>query len=238
MLVLSRKESERLVFPTLGVSVEVVRIQGKKARLGIDAPPDVPVLRQEMLDLKSLEFAPDEETSSHKLAALTKVVQQKLDSSAQALNLLHEHLDNGDHAAQSLVLDVFRELRNLEREVNEIVADEATGQTAHALLIDNDPNERELLASCLRLGGFEVDVASDTADALGYLSLHAAPDFALVGSVPDDAVLIDALRSEAGDAMKLFGLGLHANSVDRSFPRPINAERLVDALAREFGVAV
>jgi carbon storage regulator len=47
MLVLSRKENERI---RLGDSivVTVVRVAGDKVRLGIQAPPDVVVLRDEL----------------------------------------------------------------------------------------------------------------------------------------------------------------------------------------------
>lgn len=47
MLVLSRKENERI---RLGDSivVTVVRLSGDKVRLGIEAPPDVVVLRDEL----------------------------------------------------------------------------------------------------------------------------------------------------------------------------------------------
>ena len=47
MLVLSRKESERI---RLGESivVTVIRVSGDKVRLGIEAPPNVLVLRDEL----------------------------------------------------------------------------------------------------------------------------------------------------------------------------------------------
>lgn len=47
MLVLSRKQAERI---KLGESiiVTVVRVSGDKVRLGIEAPPDVVVLRDEL----------------------------------------------------------------------------------------------------------------------------------------------------------------------------------------------
>lgn len=54
MLVLSRKERERI---RLGDSivVTIVRVSGDKVRIGIEAPPDVLVLRDE---LDSREEAP------------------------------------------------------------------------------------------------------------------------------------------------------------------------------------
>lgn len=47
MLVLSRRESERI---RLGDSIviTVVRVAGDRVRLGIEAPPDVVVLREEL----------------------------------------------------------------------------------------------------------------------------------------------------------------------------------------------
>jgi carbon storage regulator len=47
MLVLSRRESERI---KLGNSIvlTVIRVSGDRVRLGIEAPPDVLVLREEL----------------------------------------------------------------------------------------------------------------------------------------------------------------------------------------------
>lgn len=52
MLVLSRKKSETI---KLGNSIEitVVRVNGDQVRLGIQAPSDVPVLRQELSKTKA-----------------------------------------------------------------------------------------------------------------------------------------------------------------------------------------
>ncbi len=55
MLVLSRKQAERI---RLGESivVTVVRVSGDKVRLGIEAPPDVLVLRDELQASNSVEL--------------------------------------------------------------------------------------------------------------------------------------------------------------------------------------
>lgn len=52
MLVLSRRPSERIVLHVGGLRVDlvVVEIRSDKVRLGIDAPPEISVLRAELLD--------------------------------------------------------------------------------------------------------------------------------------------------------------------------------------------
>jgi len=50
MLVLSRRLNERIVLPGLGITIEVVAVKPGVVRLGIEAPPDVPVFREEVLD--------------------------------------------------------------------------------------------------------------------------------------------------------------------------------------------
>src|SRR4029079_3963568 len=58
MLVLSRKENEKDLFPHLGIAVQILRVAGGKARLGIEAPPDVSVVRREIASEEQLaEFA-------------------------------------------------------------------------------------------------------------------------------------------------------------------------------------
>ena len=55
MLVLSRKPAERI---RLGDSivVTVVRVSGDKVRIGIEAPPDVVVLRDELDSKQTIEL--------------------------------------------------------------------------------------------------------------------------------------------------------------------------------------
>jgi carbon storage regulator len=50
VLVLTRRPHEKIVLPGLNVTIQVVAIKGGTVRLGIDAPPDVQVLREELLD--------------------------------------------------------------------------------------------------------------------------------------------------------------------------------------------
>jgi carbon storage regulator len=50
MLVFSRKIGEEIVLPKHGVTIGVVAIGGKRVRLGISAPFDIPVHRQELME--------------------------------------------------------------------------------------------------------------------------------------------------------------------------------------------
>ena len=50
MLVLSRRKEETIEFPELGISVEIIRVEGNKVRLGIKAPDSIRILRGELLE--------------------------------------------------------------------------------------------------------------------------------------------------------------------------------------------
>ncbi len=62
MLVLSRRESERI---KLGNSIilTVIRVSGDRVRLGIEAPPDVLVLREELESQQAANRLPTSSTN-------------------------------------------------------------------------------------------------------------------------------------------------------------------------------
>lgn len=250
MLVLSRKESDRIVFPTLGISVEVLRIQGNTARLGIDAPPDIPVLRHEIADLKALLFSADQDTNQQ-LRELVHAVRGRLDVAAAQLNELHRHFEEtGDEKAQRLVLEVFGQLRSLEAEATSAIDPEHKQRATRALLVEDDANERSLLASYLQMCGIEITAAVDGQDALDFLSLHAAPDVVLLDMhMPrcDGKQLVRRIRADAAMAgIKLIavsgtnpsalGIPTGSTGIDRWFAKPIDPESLVAGITAELGV--
>ena len=49
MLVLTRKESQRILIGE-GITLTVVRIDGNKVRIGIEAPPDIAIQRSEIAE--------------------------------------------------------------------------------------------------------------------------------------------------------------------------------------------
>ena len=50
MLVLSRRPQERIVFPKLGIEVEILGVSGSTVRVGVNAPREVLVLRHEVAE--------------------------------------------------------------------------------------------------------------------------------------------------------------------------------------------
>ena len=58
MLVLSRKPDQEIHVPQYGIKFRVLGVEGKRVRIGIDAPDDVRIIRNE------LAFETDEEPST------------------------------------------------------------------------------------------------------------------------------------------------------------------------------
>ncbi len=58
MLVLSRKLGERIVVPDCELAVTVIAIEGNKVRLGISAPAEIGVYREEVWRQICLEALP------------------------------------------------------------------------------------------------------------------------------------------------------------------------------------
>jgi carbon storage regulator CsrA len=49
VLVLCRKESEKIHIPELNVTITLVSVDGNKARIGIEAPKNCNIIREELL---------------------------------------------------------------------------------------------------------------------------------------------------------------------------------------------
>jgi carbon storage regulator CsrA len=50
MLVLSRRNHQKIVFPSVGITVEILKISGNKVSVGIEAPTDVSIHRSEVAE--------------------------------------------------------------------------------------------------------------------------------------------------------------------------------------------
>jgi carbon storage regulator CsrA len=259
MLVLSRGCNDKVVFPTLGITVEILRFVGSnKVRIGIDAPKNVPVVREEILAEE-----PGRRLVSQTSAArerLNHQMRNRLQKATLGLRLLQRMLETGQAAdTEPTIFRIFNELKSLEQELSppgtNSPASCETASARRALVVEDDADESELLASYLRLCGFEVTTALDGLQAMVHLSKHDRPDVVLLDmKMPrfDGPKTISAIRQHPDyKSLRIFAVTgseraetdveIGSRGVDRWFRKPVDPEQLVDAircdLAHELAVA-
>ena len=250
MLVLSRRKGEKIVFPNIGVELELLKVQGNTARLGIVAPQHIKILRDELAAIPTTPGIDNSADGPASSQHLSHEMRNRLNKATLALQLLRKQLERGqaDHA-ESTLQNLLFEFASLEKE--------ATGKPASAppvdalvastLIVEDDPNESALLAGFLRINGFEVAEACDGADALDYLSMNELPDVVLLDMLMprcNGRQTIDAIRQSAdfrelkviaisGTAPAELGVPIGPQGVDRWFQKPINPETLVREIVVE-----
>lgn len=235
MLVLSRRCHESIVLPELNVTITVVAAKSGAVRLGIDAPPDVPVVRQ--------EIAPPAPAQPPR-RQLRHAVRNRLNALNIGLSLMRQQLQAGLTGPLERTLDcVEAEVRTLSGHLDAALPPAAPRPLRRALLVEDDQNERELLAGCLRLAGVDVTTAGDGADALDHLRRQELPDLILLDMILprcDGPTTISAIRSNpALDNVRIFAMTGHsrdrfqiAERVDGWFEKPLD----VTSLMRRLGI--
>jgi carbon storage regulator CsrA len=277
MLVLSRGRNDKVVFPTLGISVEILRVAGNKVRLGIEAPQEIPVHRHEVSErIAATEgFAggitdPSDQAiikmpgvatgggvahGSKSLREMNHAIRNRLNAAALGLHLLHRKLETDDLSeAEATIFKIFNELKAIETQMEGPAAkqlrhENQTESHHRALVVEDNDNERELLAGYLRVSGFDVDTAADGLQAMVRLT-ERAPDVVLLDMrMPrfDGRKTISAIRSNPDyRGMKLFAVSgvkpeemnvtLGPAGVDRWFTKPVDPNGLLEALRADLQV--
>jgi carbon storage regulator CsrA len=256
MLVLSRRVHEKILFPSLQTSVQVLGVKGNAVRLGVTAPPEVAVLRGELQDLRAEKAGPAPTSSDLKAERerLIRMVCTRLQVSGVGLEVLRaqlqaEQAEDALTVVERLTEDLQLLHRRLTAEARKSPAQppRLRGPARRALLVEDNANERELLARFLRMSGFEVDTAGDGADALDYLRSRERPDVLLLDmGLPrcDGPTTIRAIRRDEGLAsLKIvavsgstpeeWGLGSGPSGFDRWCRKPVDPSALIRDLEGE-----
>src|SRR6516162_5673569 len=161
MLVLSRQRNQEVLFPTINTAVRVVSIKGGTVRLGIEAPPEVPVLRAELQN-RAAQWggspAPANPAESS-LRELRHLLRNRLSVTTVGLGVLRQQAQAGLNAEMELTIAKIEEdmqllRQRLEGEAATPAPMPLSRPARRALLVEDDQNERELLAGFLRLSGF------------------------------------------------------------------------------------
>lgn len=244
MLVLSRRPGQKVVFPSLGIAIEVLRSRGTVTRLGIEAPDDVPVLRDEVLSKNAEAAAEFSHTSSTPSERQRRHEwKNKLNQLMLKLQLLQRQLELG-HAVdpEQSLSEVFAGLTDLEQSTTDTVVESTPPKV---LIVEDQANERELLATCLRLGGIEVATASNGREAFDYLHEHELPDLVLLDMRMPEVDGPTFLKSVRDDIrlhnLRVFAISGSSRSefepntlpVDGWFSKPVRIDALLQALRAE-----
>jgi CheY-like chemotaxis protein/sRNA-binding carbon storage regulator CsrA len=241
MLVLARRPGQKVVFPSLGVTIEVVRTRGSFMKLGIEAPDNVPIMRDEVLakhtaaagTARSATDSSDDRERRH-------LLRNKLNSPLLKLQLLQRQLDLGQpDDPERRLSEVISELTDLEQSTTDAVVQSAPPRV---LIVEDQANERELLATCLRLGGVDVATAGNGREAFDYLHEHQLPDLVLLDMLMpevDGPTFVKSLRDDIRlHSLRVFAVsGLSRNDFDSGtlpidgwFSKPVRIDAVLQAV--------
>lgn len=250
MLVLSRGRNDKIVFPNLGITVEILNIASNKVRVGVDAPPSVTVLRHELAGEAGSAAQAESLNPTRKLS---HEIRNRLHAANLAMHLSQKLLQANRQAdAERTLQKALDEFAAVEERLTsrDQPAPAPVRTRGHALIVEDNLNESELLASYLRLSGFQVDTARDGCDALSLLESELRPDAILLDMrMPrcDGPTMVSALRSNpdfrdlkvyaiSGTSPDTLGVERGPRGVDRWFPKPLNPEVLVRELSHQLNV--
>jgi sRNA-binding carbon storage regulator CsrA len=135
MLIISRRQHDRIVFPSLGITVEVLKLGPKKASLGVVAPKRIRVLRHELAGDLDEPIGADPLFEAGDSQGPTPTPRgdgldaHQLDSLTSSLRQACEELSSGDHRrAHTTLTRLLGELEDRHHQRNiwgEVAGDRA-----------------------------------------------------------------------------------------------------------------
>lgn len=127
MLVLARQLNERIVMPTVPATIEIVAIKPNGVRLGIDAPTDVTILREEVLRRGGVPadnlLAQSETDAEPRLSRIKHLLGSRLQGVAVGLDLIRHQLgDTGAVELRELFQRIETELHCINQQVRAVLS--------------------------------------------------------------------------------------------------------------------
>jgi len=256
MLVLSRSESEAIRLKNLDVVVKVLKLQGNRVRLGIDAPPHVEIVREELEPKAGL----DGSTSTRKQAVeLTRKICDLLAAGlttearrvAEKLAARLRNVENGyvDHPSAKEQRGLLEQLaatapttigEKLNTRAPQSPHSDSQQATKRGLIVDDNENENRLLASYLRMEKFAIETATHGRDAIGMMQQQDF-DFVLLDmQMPeyDGSWTLEQIRGDdslkdtqvlvvSGHSSSHYGISVSADGCNAWFEKPIDPRTIV-----------
>ncbi|QDT11589.1 response regulator [Planctomycetes bacterium K23_9] len=246
MLVLTRRSKDKIVFPQVGITLHFIRVQSGQVKVGVDAPRDIRVLRDEL-------FAPEQASTlcDRQLSYLPKDVRHGIRNELHQISVglyLYKEL-----VAASLMDEASETFDDIQAALERLDKTEALNSPATTppkpasetvVLVEDQLNEREMLASLLRLQSVPVVTLEDGNQAINYFHENPAPGYLLIDmKMPecDGPTAITQLRAEgklddtrvfavSGTSPEAFGISINSEGVDRWFAKPVDPSLLLEAI--------
>ena len=163
MLVMSRRKDEKIVFPGLGITVTLLNVRGNTARIGIDAPREISVLRDEIAADDSRRSRVDRGGDPHSIRNVLNSVN--LFVMLYQRQMEAKRVDEAASTFMKMVDYLERQTQNgrLDFEV------ESAGQKSidgRVMVVEDDSDQRHLLTDLLSTYGLHVTSFENGHDAL------------------------------------------------------------------------
>ena len=245
MLVLTRRSKDKIFFPQLDVTIHFIRVQSGQVKVGVDAPREITILRDEIRDNAPATI------SEHKLASLPKNVRHGIRNELHQISVgMHLYKELMSAGLKDEASEVFT---SIQESISRVDASEAlsapeapmTVPTSDSVVVvEDDSNQREMLASVLRMNERNVVSLVNGDEVISYFHDHPPPGYLLINMnmpVCDGAQAISTLRSEnlleqtnvfaiSGMSPEVYGVPVGSDGVDRWFPKPLNPATLLEAM--------
>ncbi len=251
MLVLSRRSQQQIIFPNLGITLRILQVRGQIVKVGIEAPPEIAILRQETLASQSdrdhdvpVVTGPADE-SEHRRRNQLNVLQLHLDAiqlridrgelpDAKAMiETLVARLNNDNHKVASTPTQAFKTLQ-----------EQSANPPLRLLVVEDSDNERSLMTYLLASQGFVVHVARDGAEACERLQYWGTlPDLILMDMQMPMLSGLETLRrireNERTRDLRVYAVTGSRRRIedepvgrgwDRWFAKPLDIKELVQAI--------
>ena len=240
MLVLTRKTNEQILIPDVNLAIRVVEVRGGAVRLGVQAPKDLQVIREELRTQHTVFGRLLRKKSPW------HAIRNELQRVALSMALLRSNVNNGaDRATIDANLRTLEDIFEIIRQkTDDSETTEGNGVAKvgkrHALVVEDDRQERELLTELLRSAGIEVTAVPDGHAALEAMSKTPHDIVLLDMGLPDidGADVISRIRSQPALAQqKIWVISGRkqakspVTTADRWFEKPVRPEMLLEQLA-------
>ena len=127
MLVLARQLNERIVMPTVPAAIEVVAIKPNAVRLGIEAPVEVAILREEVLRRSGASpndaVVLSESDAKARLKQIKHLLRNRLQGVALGLDLIRQQMDDsGASELQGMLQRMEAEVCRIDQQLRVLLS--------------------------------------------------------------------------------------------------------------------